>query len=187
MTFEVEQKYHLQDLEPFEVALQGYAAVEEPIQHHADTYYNHPCRDFAATQEAFRIRRIGDVPMITYKGPKLPGKVKARREMEWRLDPGDQDGSRTAELLEHLGFKEVATVTKTRRPFSVRNTTRQFGVVIDEVDGLGLFVEVEVLVEKQEDVEKARTEIEMIAGELGLQRPESRSYLRMVLEEKPPK
>ena len=49
------------------------------------------------------------------------------------------------------------------------------------------FVEVEVLVEKQEDVEKARTEIEMIAGELGLQRPESRSYLRMVLEEKPPK
>ncbi len=186
MTYEVEQKYHLQDLESFEKALEECAAVEEAIEHHADTYYNHPCRDFAATNEAFRIRRIGDVPMITYKGPKLPGTVKARREMEWRLDPGDQDGTQTAELLEHLGFKEVATVRKTRRPFSARDATGPFGVVIDEVQGLGFFVEVEVMVENQEDVEQARAKIEMIAGQLGLQQPESRSYLRMVLEEKLP-
>ncbi|MAI35092.1 MAG: class IV adenylate cyclase [Rhodopirellula sp.] len=183
MTYEVEQKYHLQDLQSFERALKACDAVEELIQHHADTYYNHPCRDFAATNEAFRIRRIGDVPMITYKGPKLPGAIKARREMEWRLDPGDQDGSQTAELLEHLGFKEVATVRKIRRPFRVRDTTGPFGVVIDEVQGLGFFVEVEVMVEKQESIEQARLKIEMIAGQLGLQQPESRSYLRMVLEE----
>ena len=186
MTYEVEQKYHLQDLESFEKALHGCAAVEAAIEHHADTYYNHPCRDFATTNEAFRIRRIGDVPMITYKGPKLPGTVKARREMEWRLDPGDQDGTQTAELLEHLGFKEVATVRKIRRPFCARATTGPFGVVIDEVHGLGFFVEVEVMVEKQEDVEQARAKIEMIAGHLGLQQPESRSYLRMVLEENLP-
>lgn len=183
MTYEVEQKYHLHHLESFEEALKEYDAVEALIEHHADTYYNHPCRDFAVTNEAFRIRRIGDVPMITYKGPKLPGVVKARREMEWHLDPGDHDGSKTAELLEHLGFKEVATVRKIRRPFCVRDNTGPFGVVIDEVQGLGHFVEVEVMVEKPEDIERARFKIQMIARQMGLDKPESRSYLRMVLEE----
>ncbi len=186
MTYEVEQKYHLQDLESFEKALKEFTVVEEAIEHHADTYYNHPCRDFAATNEAFRIRRIGGVPMITYKGPKLPGRVKARREMEWRLDPGDQDGTQTAELLEHLGFKEVATVRKIRRPFCARDTHGPFGVVIDEIQGLGFFVEVEVMVEKRGDIEHARARIKVIAGQLGLQQPESRSYLRMVLEENLP-
>ena len=187
MAYEVEQKYRLQDLLLFEKSLKECGAVEEAIEHHADTYYDHPCRDFAATNEAFRIRRIGEVPMITYKGPKLPGTVKARREMEWRLDPGDRDGTQTAELLEHLGFKEVATVRKTRRPFCAHDATGPFGVVIDEVQGLGLFVEVEVMVESEDDIEQARAKIEVIAGQLGLQLPESRSYLRMVLEENVPK
>ena len=42
---------------------------------------------------------------------------------------------RTAELLEHLGFKEVATVTKDATSIWLLSdaTTRQFGVVIDEV------------------------------------------------------
>lgn len=183
MTYEVEQKFPLKNLEIFERALRASGAVEETTQYHADTYYNHPCRDFAATQEAFRIRRIGAVPMITYKGPKLPGAVKARREMEWRLDPGDKDGTQTAELLELLGFKPVATVKKTRRPFAASDLTGPFGVVIDEVEGLGLFVEIEVLVEKQQGVEQAREKIQRIARQLGLHQAEARSYLRMVLAE----
>ena len=184
MTYEVEQKYHLQNREAFESALRALGAVEETVEHHADTYYNHPCRDFAATNEAFRIRRVGTVPMITYKGPKLPGAVKARREMEWRLDPGDKDGNQTAELLEHLGFKPVATVKKTRRPFTVRDATEPWGAVIDEVEELGWFVEIEVMVQEQEAIEPARQKIETIAGQLGLHQPEVQSYLRMVLAEK---
>jgi adenylate cyclase class IV len=42
------------------------------------------------------------------------------------------------------------------------------------------------MVEKEDDVEQARAKIETIAGQLGLQQPESRSYLRMVLEENLP-
>ena len=184
MVYEVEQKYHLQHLESFENAMRSFGAVEQATEHHADTYYNHPCRDFAVTNEAFRIRRIGGVPMITYKGPKLPGAVKARREMEWCLGPGDKDGTQTAELLEHLGFKTVATVEKTRRPFTANHSTGPFAVVIDQIQELGLFVEIEVMVDKQEDIEQARQKIEAIAEQLGLRQPEARSYLRMVLAEK---
>ena len=181
MTYEVEQKYHLKELQAFERALHACGAIEGPAEQHADTYYNHPCRDFAETNEAFRIRRIGAVPMITYKGPKLPGLIKARRELEWRLDPGDADGTRTEELLEHLGFTRVATVEKRRRPFTASDATGPFEVVIDEVEQLGLFAEIEVIVDNEENIAKARLKIEQIAGQLALHQPEAQSYLRMVL------
>jgi len=77
----------------------------------------------------------------------------------------------------------VATVKKTRRPFTASDLTGPFGVVIDEVEGLGLFVEIEVLVEKQQGVEQAREKIQRIARQLGLHQAEARSYLRMVLAE----
>ena len=35
-----------------------------------DEYFSHPCRDFAATDEAFRVRRAGDDWFVTYKGAK---------------------------------------------------------------------------------------------------------------------
>ena len=88
MTYEVEQKYHLQNREAFESALRALGAVEETVEHHADTYYNHPCRDFAATNEAFRIRRVGTVPMITYKGPKLPGDSQSKTRNGVAFGPG---------------------------------------------------------------------------------------------------
>ena len=184
MTYEVEQKYHLKDLQAFERALHSCGAFEGPAEQHADTYYNHPCRDFSETTEALRIRRIGGVPMITYKGPKLPGSIKARRELEWCLGPGDGDGTCTQELLEHLGFKTVATVEKCRRPFTASDATGPFGVVIDEVQHLGLFAEIEVMVNFEGNIEQARQRIEDIANQLGLHQPEPQSYLRMVLAKK---
>ena len=183
MTYEVEQKFHLQNRAAFESELRSRGAAEEPVQIHSDTYYNHPCRDFAATHEAFRIRRVGGIPMITYKGSKLPGTVKARREMEWRLDPGDQDGEQTAELLELLGFKPVATLRKKRQPFVLADGAVNFGVVIDEVENLGEFVEIELLVKEEDEIESAREKIQSMATRLGLHQVEVRSYLRMILAE----
>ena len=184
MTFEVEQKYHLRDLEAFEQSLHSWGAVEGSTEQHADTYYNHPCRDFAETTEALRLRRVNTVPMITYKGPKLPGSIKARRELEWCVGPGDGDGTLTEELLESLDFKRLATVRKSRRPFTAHDSEGPFGIVIDEVQHLGLFAEIEVMVDFEGKVEPARQRIERIAHHLGLHQPEFQSYLRMVLGRK---
>src|SRR5438105_8557348 len=41
-----------------------------------DHYFNAPDRDFAATNEAFRIRRSGNESRLTYKGPRLAGPAK---------------------------------------------------------------------------------------------------------------
>ena len=181
MTFEVEQKFHVDDLESLERGLRDIGAQEGESQQHRDTYFNHPCRDFAETQEAFRVRRVGQVPMVTYKGPKLPGTIKARRELEWRLDPGDPNGEQMEALLDHLSFRKVATVCKRRRPFQGSDEVGEFVAVIDEVEELGLFAEIELIVERESQVEAARQRIDALAGRLGLHRAESQSYLRMVL------
>ena len=44
-----------------------------------------PCRDFAQTDEALRIRTVGDTSFVTYKGPKLDATTKTRRELELPL------------------------------------------------------------------------------------------------------
>ncbi|EMI22099.1 adenylyl cyclase related protein [Rhodopirellula maiorica SM1] len=193
--FEVEQKFHLDDSTATEAKLVkiGFQAIE--TQTHRDTYYNHPCRDFAESKEALRVRRINGVPRITYKGTKLPGAIKARRELEWELGPGDADGEKTEALLQLLGFQRVAEVCKARSVFEPVLVDPEkssleaglgdldgFSVVLDEVQQVGRFAEIELIVKHESDVEQARDRIGRLAERLGLQRSESRSYLRMLLE-----
>ncbi|MFG0291199.1 MAG: class IV adenylate cyclase [Rhodopirellula sp. JB044] len=190
--FEIEQKYHVEDRNLLVERLAAEDAVFVSEKANSDTYYNHPCRDFVQTGEALRIRREDDVPMVTYKGTKRPGDVKAREELEWRLDPGDNDGSHMQRLLDVLGFREVATVNKQRQTYRIGATENALTVTIDVVDSLGrdgragLFAEIEcvlpVATPSDEQIAEARSRVSGMAGRLGLDKPESRSYLRMQLE-----
>lgn len=179
---EVEQKYRIEDLQDLQSKLDRLQPKTEAVQQHFDTYYNHPSRDFAETGEALRVRRIDGVPLITYKAPKLPGKIKARRELEWRLDPGDPGGDQMEELLKLLGFRRVAAVNKERRPYLMDGKSGEIVVVIDCVQNLGNFAEVELLVAGKPEIEPAREEIRELAEQLGLRVSEPRSYLQMVLQ-----
>jgi len=103
-----------------------------------DTYYDHPTRSFAATDEALRVRREGERAVLTYKGPKVDDRSKTRREVESGLeDPAAVDA-----VLRAVGFEPVATVRKTRERYRVAGE-RDYLVTLDDVAGLGEFVEVE--------------------------------------------
>ena len=177
---EIEQKYRVEDASRLVRQLERINASERDEEFHVDTYYAHPCRDFRESGEALRIRRVNNAPMVTYKGPKLPGDVKARQELEWRLDPGDSDGSHMMELLDLLGFQEVATVRKTRRVFFLPDTDTTLAV--DQVESLGCFAEIEQVLVDVSLVETARATNKSQGVRLGLEKKENRSYLGMLLE-----
>ena len=105
-----------------------------------DYYYSHPCRDFLATDEALRIRvPTQGKPRITYKGPRLPGAgLKERMEIEVEAPPELQ------RILEALGFYPTLTVRKTRSYYRLGKAK----ITLDEVEGLGCFIEVEAGDEK---------------------------------------
>jgi adenylate cyclase class 2 len=101
-----------------------------------DQYFNSPARDFGVTDEALRIRSAGEETTLTYKGPKLGlGGLKAREELIVPVGAGGTLG----EILARLGFTRTAMVVKRRETYRVERTS----VTLDEVEGLGSFVEIE--------------------------------------------
>ncbi len=178
--FEIEQKYVVEQIDQLIAKLEALGAVKRGQETHEDTYYAHPSRDFRETKEALRVRRANGIPLVTYKGPRLPGEIKARRELEWRLAPGDSDGSKMCDLLKNLGFSEVATVRKSRDSFQVTDSSPL--IVIDQVERLGCFAEIERVVDSESEIETARRAIEDLAIQLKLKKSESQSYLGMLLQ-----
>jgi adenylate cyclase class 2 len=174
------------------------AFVERVTQ--VDTYYDAPHRDFAETDEALRLRRetrVSDVEgeldrrsdddsaqadpgaettKLTYKGPLVDADSKTREEFETGVDDGD-----TAEaIFDGLGFEPAAVVEKHRTFYELDGYT----VTLDQVDGLGEFVEVEAETETSDDVANVRAGAFDVLRTLGLDPTEQirSSYLGMLLD-----
>ena len=180
--YEVELKFRL-DVSADEItrridALGGEFLDEIPQD---DYYFNHPVRDFAETDEAFRIRRVGDLNCITWKGPKVDTETKTRREIEIPLGDGSDVSGQFAEVLAILGFRSVACVRKTRRRFRLNWQDDTFELAMDNVDGVGLYLEIELLADES-TLKEAQAAVVDLSRELGLSQPEKRSYLELFLE-----
>ncbi len=89
---EVEQKFRVASHHTLRDLLAELKAESLPVERHCDTYMRHPCRDFASTGEAFRVREVNDETLVTYKGSRLSGPVKIRKELELPLAEGTRDG-----------------------------------------------------------------------------------------------
>jgi adenylate cyclase class 2 len=179
MNWEVELKFRVQDLEAVQTQLADLQASFQAEQTQVDQYFAHPARDFAATDEALRIRGRDDRCWITYKGPKRRGVTKTRREIELALaDPGVSP--QLADLLQCLGFQPVAAVRKRRVEGLLSHDGRLVGVALDRVDGLGQFVELEIVAQPSE-VASAEAVLLSLAEDLGLSDREPHSYLEMLL------
>jgi adenylate cyclase, class 2 len=181
MIYEVEQKFWVNDREGFRQKLERRRiTLGEPVVQ-IDRYFNHPSRDFARTDEALRIRSVGDQNFVTYKGPKIDTTTKTRREIELGLDNGTEAADSFGDLLVALGFRPVAAVKKQRRKAVLSVEDREVEVAYDDVDGLGSFAELECSA-GESDLVTAKSTIKSLAADLGLTQNERRSYLELILE-----
>ncbi len=181
MPLEVEQKFAVADRGALERRLAELSPSPGPAEFQVDSYFAHPSRDFARTDEALRLRTVGESNYITYKGPKLDTTTKTRREIELELPEGADSARHGNELLTALGFTPVAQVRKRRDPRSVDWQNRAITIALDTVEGLGDFVELEILAE-DEELDAARTALLSLAEHLQLVKVERRSYLELLLE-----
>lgn len=150
------------------------AALGAPlrVEEHADAYYAHPSRDFAASDEALRVSRRSGACDITYKGPKLDPRTKSRVEI---VLPVDDEGQAHALLLA-LGFRRAREVRKTRECYHVAG----FDVALDDVPGLGPFVEVERMLQEGAPRGSVEAEARALLASWGLAGTERRSYLELL-------
>jgi adenylate cyclase class 2 len=179
--FEVEQKFPMGQPAAMEAALRHLGAKFSTAVVQIDRYFAHPARDFARTDEALRIRQVGERNLITYKGAKLDSTTKTRREIELPLAEGAASAEQWASLLIALGFAPAGVVRKTRRAAGLEFGGWHFDIALDEVDELGNFIELE-LAGDEGNLDAARDALAQLAARLGLAQNERRSYLELLLE-----
>jgi adenylate cyclase class 2 len=142
------------------------------VENHHDLYFNSPQRDFRFSDEALRIRIKEEGARLTYKGPKLDQTTKSRLERTVKID----DPKQMEQILSALGFVLSAQVRKKRAKYSYEGVV----LALDEVEGLGSFVEVEA--EGEGHYEEQRRKVLFIMSKLGLHESIRSSYIELLEE-----
>lgn len=156
------------------IILKKIGAVKRGVESQSDVYFAAPYRDFAKTDEALRIRSLNDHTVLTYKSPKLDDISKTREEFETLVEE-----AATIKILRALGFSEAGIVRKQREIFSAGEIT----ICLDLVEGLGEFLEVEIVAENEKDLEISRAKLFELLKQFGAGEKDSirTSYLEMIL------
>lgn len=189
MVLEVEQKFVLTDTDAFFNYVESQDIEWEVDIEEKDTYFQHPCRDFVQTDEAFRIRERDEKKLsrpdprlrkrvLTYKGPKLDMEVKTREEVELTLA---DDALAWERMLKCLGFRKVATVEKARTKAWYYWQGSKIEISLDLLKSMKRYVELEIVVHDESEAASAQEKILSLAEVMGLREVEPRSYLELVL------
>ncbi|TFF85272.1 class IV adenylate cyclase [Candidatus Heimdallarchaeota archaeon] len=178
MAIEVEMKFKIDSITDIEYQLVEKEAKLQKIVQQKDHYFNHPLRDFAKTDEAFRIRESANNIILTYKGPKIDRESKTRKEYNLELS----DLNIAQEILLSLGFKPVAIVSKERKIYLWKDIT----ICLDFIETLGSFLEAELVVPSEKEYPEAKTKIKKHLEQLGIeiQKTIRKSYLELLLNNK---
>jgi len=146
------------------------------VEEHIDVYFNHSSRDFKDTDEALRLRKVDSHAELTYKGPRIGSISKTREELTLVVDSFDT----CREMLKKLSFTEFIELSKTRKIYRVDG----FKINLDDVRGLGKYIEVEAEASSISDIPNVEGRIREILEKLGFREEQfiRKSYLELLLE-----
>ncbi|MCQ2473551.1 MAG: class IV adenylate cyclase [Saccharofermentans sp.] len=185
---EVEVKLKIDSAESIEKKLIELGFKKGQTLQEIDYYYNGVDRDFRASGEALRLRLVESLdgsavvadrpgePLIqmTYKGPKLDNVSMSRVEHQVNIDNFETMLS----ILSSLGYKPVEPVIKLRRELF----SEEICACVDTVDGLGGYLELEIMADEESQRENALDKISVVLKQLGysISDTTTTSYLSML-------
>lgn len=172
---EIEIKVKVPTLDPICQKLDQIGALHSEHLMERDMYYNAPHRDFKDTDEALRLRTTSHGTTLTYKGKKeIICGSKIRKEYNLSVEAKET----AHEILTHLGFIPVAEVNKERNYYVFED----FSIALDDVSGLGTFVEIELICEEEENINEPANRIASFAKRVGVTGERiADSYLELIL------
>lgn len=141
MAVEIEAKMAVDSFEPVRAKLRAAGAAPAGSHFEVNTFFDTDARGLLARGEGLRLRLNRDTAtghethVVTFKGPRRPGALKSREEVEFAASPG----TAAAELFERLGYRRTLSFEKRRETWELGGCK----VELDEVPLLGRFVEVE--------------------------------------------
>jgi adenylate cyclase class 2 len=179
---EVEYKYAVNSLKTLQSDLERLNAEFIETVHQEDLYFDHFLDDFRQKDIAFRVRKSGSASWLTYKGPNQDAVGKIREEHEVKLENA-QAADVMQKILVGSGFRSLAPVRKSRERYCLMVDNAKVEFCLDQVEGLGAFAEIELVVKDQSAVATAKEQIQTIATQLGLSDPIRTSYLDLLQQQ----
>jgi adenylate cyclase, class 2 len=141
MPVEIEAKMAVESFDAVRAKLRETGATPAGAHFEVNTFFDTDARGLLARGEGLRLRMNRDAAtgredyVVTYKGPRRPGPLKSREEIEFDVAPG----AAASELFERLGYRRTMSFEKRRETWELGGCK----VELDEVPILGRFVEVE--------------------------------------------
>ena len=177
---EVEIKIKVKDRVLLEEKLLKTGFLKGNLVKESDIYFDNQNHQIKDSDSALRIRSCENLTLnhakhfMTYKGPKMDTVSMTRKEVEMQIDNA-QTGK---EILMSLGYCQIYPVVKTRQYYHLKQIT----ACLDRVDGLGDFLELEVIVSEDNEKHKALDSLLSLVQELGCNPEEMvrTSYLSML-------
>jgi len=126
-----------------------------------DVFFANPNDPSFGMDKTLKLRRSNNGAKLIFKSRRATKGLKENLEVEVRIKEGDEGN--LLHLLELLGFKESVVIRKKRLSFSVDGCT----VNLDDVKGLGSFLEIEVLA-SEGNADDAYDKIVSLLSALGL-------------------
>lgn len=177
---EVEIKIPVSDRQCIDQKLLCCGFSKGELVYESDTYFNSDSFDLRSQDMALRVRSCENcttgekTSFLTYKGPKLDNRSMTRKELE----TGVEDGGIGILIIRALGFYSLPEVRKLRQYYHRDCIT----ACLDQVDGLGDFLELEIILEEESGREAALEKLERILDDTGLDKKKMTrtSYLSML-------
>jgi adenylate cyclase class 2 len=110
-----------------------------PREFESNTLYDTPGQALRQSGTLLRLRQIGNVAVMTWKGLTEPGPHKSRPELETSIGSLET----MQQILERLGYRPVFRYEKFRAEFRERTVPQSDGVLTIDETPIGTFLELE--------------------------------------------
>lgn len=118
-----------------------------------DTYFTDKDFNFIKDKVCLRTRKVNeDFLEITYK-PKTDKTTEkyGKKEVNLKIDPKDYKDAKY--IIEELGYIEYVSFKKNRKIYSKTINGLKYSVMIDTIENIGDFIELEILSDNAEEKE----------------------------------
>lgn len=141
---------------------EGFKLVSEEVEE--DTYFSDKDLYFVKNRICLRTRKINDDYLeLTYK-PKSTEETEKFGKKEVNIELNVKDYEDVKYIIKQLGYIEYVSFKKYRTTYSKNVNGIESNIMLDELKGIGKYIELEVLSEK-EDKQKMISELESFLDE----------------------
>lgn len=132
-----------------------------------DTYFTDRDMTFIQDRTCLRTRKTNENFLeLTYK-PKTDNKTEkyGKKEVNLKIDP--KDYLDTKYILEQLGYIEYVSFKKIRKIYSKSINNVEYNIMIDSIEGVGDFIELEILANSEKEKDFLHDELDLFVEKMG--------------------